>query len=63
MRAPRDAGCGCRKPKPGLVLRLSKVHGIDLAASTMVGDAENDRLLAVAAGIGRFVWAADYMAD
>ncbi|GAA4244862.1 hypothetical protein GCM10022255_009570 [Dactylosporangium darangshiense] len=60
---PRDAGCGCRKPKPGLVLRLSKVHGIDLAASTMVGDAENDRLLAVAAGIGRFVWAADYMAD
>jgi D-glycero-D-manno-heptose 1,7-bisphosphate phosphatase len=56
-----DARCGCRKPRPGLVLGLAEEHRIDLAASTMVGDTETDRELAVAAGIGRFNWAADYI--
>jgi D-glycero-D-manno-heptose 1,7-bisphosphate phosphatase len=31
-------GCGCRKPKPGMILRAAKEHGIDLGASWMVGD-------------------------
>jgi D-glycero-D-manno-heptose 1,7-bisphosphate phosphatase len=57
---PRDAGCACRKPKPGLVLSLATAHHIDLAASVMVGDTENDHRLHSAAGIGRFVWAPDY---
>src|SRR5205085_441872 len=57
---PVTAGCSCRKPRPGLVLRLAAEHGIDLAASLLVGDTETDRLLACAAGIGRFAWAADY---
>jgi len=57
---PRDAGCACRKPQPGLVLRLAAVHHIDLAASVMVGDTETDRQLAAAAGVGRFAWAAGY---
>jgi hypothetical protein len=58
----RDAGCGCPKPKPRLVLELGEAHSIELAASTMVDAAEYHRRLAVAAGIGRFAGAADYMA-
>ena len=57
----RDARCGCRKPRPDLVLRLAETHQIDLATSTMVGDTDTDRKLAIAAGIGRFIWAADYL--
>ena len=57
---PRDAGCGCRKPKPGLVLSLAEKHRIDLARSVMVGDTDADRRLAASAGIGRFIWAGDY---
>lgn len=57
---PRDAGCGCRKPRPGLVFSLAEAHGVDLSASVMVGDSDVDRRLAAAAGIGRFIWAADY---
>lgn len=56
----RDAGCECRKPRPGLVAGLAQAHGIDLAASVMVGDTETDRQLATTAGIGLFVWADDY---
>ncbi len=31
--------CECRKPKPGLILRAAKEHGIDLERSFFVGDA------------------------
>lgn len=34
--------CGCRKPEPGLILKAARDHGIDLAASWMIGDAESD---------------------
>ncbi len=57
---PRDAGCRCRKPRPGLVVALAQRHGIDLAASTLVGDTDTDQQLAAAAGIGTFYWAHDY---
>jgi D-glycero-D-manno-heptose 1,7-bisphosphate phosphatase len=57
---PRDAGCACRKPKPGLVLSLAETHRIDLAMSVMIGDTDADRRLAASAGIGRFIWAGDY---
>ncbi len=33
-----DAGCECRKPKPGLLLQAARRLGIDLSQSFMVGD-------------------------
>src|SRR5512132_2444974 len=36
-------GCACRKPKPALFLELAWVYGVDLAASTHVGDSVKDR--------------------
>jgi D-glycero-D-manno-heptose 1,7-bisphosphate phosphatase len=56
----RDTGCDCRKPRPGLVLKLAEIHRIDLPRSVMVGDTDVDRRLAAAAGIGGFMWATDY---
>ncbi len=53
-------GCDCRKPRPGMFLDLAHVHGVDLAASTHVGDADKDREAAAAAGIGTFGWARDF---
>src|SRR2546426_784341 len=42
--------CGCRKPKPRVVLQAAGPHGVDLAGSTHVGDVEKDRVAAAAAG-------------
>ncbi|MDD5679129.1 MAG: HAD family hydrolase [Kiritimatiellae bacterium] len=40
---PHDKGvCDCRKPSPGMLLATAARHGLDLAASWMVGDAETD---------------------
>lgn len=39
-------GCGCRKPKPGMLLRAAEELELDLTASYMIGD----RLTDVAAG-------------
>ncbi len=36
------AGCRCRKPESGLLERASRQHGVDLAASWMVGDILDD---------------------
>jgi len=35
-------GCGCRKPKPGLLLRAADDFGIALSSSFMVGDRWRD---------------------
>lgn len=35
---PGVSACDCRKPKPGMLLRAAREHGIDLARSWMVGD-------------------------
>jgi D-glycero-D-manno-heptose 1,7-bisphosphate phosphatase len=37
-----DAGCRCRKPHPGLLLRAAREHGVRLSASWMVGDILDD---------------------
>lgn len=37
-----SAACGCRKPAPGLLLQAAAQHGIDLAASWMIGDILDD---------------------
>lgn len=34
--------CGCRKPRPGLLLRAAAVHAIDLPGSFMIGDRWRD---------------------
>ncbi len=34
--------CGCRKPMPGLLHAAAKEHGIDLAASWLIGDILDD---------------------
>ncbi len=35
-------GCECRKPRPGLLVQAAAKHGIDLAASYMIGDRWRD---------------------
>ena len=42
--------CGCRKPKPGMLLQAAEDFHIDLSASWMIGDGENDILAGKAAG-------------
>ena len=40
---PQCSGeCDCRKPKPGLILKAAKEHGIDIKNSIMVGDGWSD---------------------
>jgi D-glycero-D-manno-heptose 1,7-bisphosphate phosphatase len=41
-----DAGCDCRKPEPGLLLRARVELGADLARSWVIGDRESDVELA-----------------
>jgi D-glycero-D-manno-heptose 1,7-bisphosphate phosphatase len=47
--APED-GCDCRKPLPGLMLRVAERYGVRLADVPMVGDTARDLQAAVAAG-------------
>jgi D-glycero-D-manno-heptose 1,7-bisphosphate phosphatase len=47
--------CECRKPRPGLLLRAAANHGIDLAASFMVGDRPTDLIAGARAGC-RTIW-------
>src|SRR5205823_6483112 len=42
--------CSCRKPQPGLLVRAAREHGLDLAASWLVGDILNDIEAGRAAG-------------
>jgi D-glycero-D-manno-heptose 1,7-bisphosphate phosphatase len=55
-----DDGCGCRKPRPGMITELVGIHGVDRSASTMVGDQTSDAEAARNAGLGRFVYAHDF---
>lgn len=45
-----DAGCDCRKPLPGLLLRAARELNLDLAASYAVGDTPRDISSGRAAG-------------
>ena len=42
--------CDCRKPKPGMLVKAAEDYNIDLSASWMIGDSENDILAGKAAG-------------
>ena len=45
-----NAGCSCRKPEPGLIMRAARDLGIDVASSWMIGDKEIDLEAAKRAG-------------
>ena len=45
-----DAGCACRKPEPGLLLRAAAACQVDPSRSFMVGDKESDILAGNRAG-------------
>ncbi len=45
-----EEGCGCRKPKPGLMHDIAKRYGIDLKQVPMVADTLRDLQAAAAAG-------------
>jgi D-glycero-D-manno-heptose 1,7-bisphosphate phosphatase len=44
------AGCDCRKPRPGLLLRAAAELGLSLRSSVMIGDSESDTEAGAAAG-------------
>ncbi len=54
-------GCDCRKPRPGALLAAAREHGIDLAASYMVGDRWRDTEAGASAGCKTFF--VDYAYD
>ena len=58
-----DAGCGCRKPRPGLFFAARDALGADLAASWMIGDASRDVEAARAAGCRGAVLVGDSVAS
>jgi D-glycero-D-manno-heptose 1,7-bisphosphate phosphatase len=37
-----EAGCACRKPRPGLLRKLAVKYGLDPSQSVMVGDSDKD---------------------
>jgi D-glycero-D-manno-heptose 1,7-bisphosphate phosphatase len=53
-------GCGCRKPKPGLLTDLAETWGVDLTASFMVGDQDRDVACGRAAGCATVLLARPY---
>lgn len=46
-----DDKCGCRKPKPGLLLQAANELSLDLKRSWMIGDAWSDVQAGQAAGV------------
>jgi histidinol-phosphate phosphatase family protein len=45
-----DAGCECRKPKPGLLFQAQRELNLDLSRTIFIGDDERDEQAADAAG-------------
>lgn len=45
-----DDGCGCRKPRPGLLLQAQRAFNLELFTAFMVGDQVSDALAAGAVG-------------
>ena len=52
--------CDCRKPRPGMLLRAAREHGIDLSKSWMVGDRWRDIDCGYAAGCSTILIVRDY---
>ncbi|MGH7507384.1 MAG: HAD-IIIA family hydrolase [Longimicrobiales bacterium] len=45
-----DAGCSCRKPRPGMLLQAQRDFHLDLTRTVFIGDDERDAMAADAAG-------------
>jgi D-glycero-D-manno-heptose 1,7-bisphosphate phosphatase len=45
-----DDGCGCRKPKPGMLIEIARRFNVSIEDATMVGDSRKDVESAAAAG-------------
>jgi D-glycero-D-manno-heptose 1,7-bisphosphate phosphatase len=56
---PRESGCDCRKPAPGLLLRIMAHYGVPPERTLFVGDAPTDRDAAARAGVA-FAWAGEF---
>jgi D-glycero-D-manno-heptose 1,7-bisphosphate phosphatase len=54
-----DAHCDCRKPSPGMLLRIVRAYGVPPERALFVGDTAVDEEAARRAGI-RFTWAHDF---
>jgi D-glycero-D-manno-heptose 1,7-bisphosphate phosphatase len=54
---PARRGCACRKPRPGMLTDAAREHGLDLAASFIVGDTDAD------VGAGRAVGATTILVE
>lgn len=48
----RDAGCSCRKPRPGMIDEACRIYDIDRSGSIIIGDSISDMAAGEAAGIG-----------
>lgn len=46
----KEAGCSCRKPKPGLLKKAAREFGVNLKKAYFIGDTIRDVLTARAAG-------------
>ena len=53
-------GCGCRKPKAGLLLDLAQRFDVDLQRSWMVGDMDRDTTCGRTAGVRTILLARPY---
>ena len=50
-----DAGCECRKPKPGMLKRAAQEHNIDLSSAYFIGDVLTDIQAGKRAGTKTFL--------
>lgn len=50
-----EAGCACRKPRPGLLLQAAESLSIDLPRSILIGDALDDLSAGHNAGVGKLI--------
>lgn len=56
---PHNSGCECRKPQPGMLLRIMAEAGVAPEETLFVGDLETDREAARRAGVS-FKWAHEF---
>ncbi len=50
-----DAGCECRKPKPGMLIRAKREHNIELSSAYLIGDTVTDIQAGKRAGTKTFL--------
>jgi len=59
---PPNSGCECRKPQPGMLLRIMSRFGVGHDETLFVGDLPTDREAAGRAGV-HFMWAHQFFQD